>query len=223
MAGGFQNSLSFRGRAAAEDDMGRPARDRFLLYACLNASFETGFSSPIDAAIRNHGSIDASASKKLDEVPYDFQRKHLSILAAGPEGNLMITKDALTQVLEVCTAAEDAAGVAVPLEGVREQIEAQYIQYSSNGQRTLGIACKRLGSKTRIGKESEVGMSLLGFILFSDPPKPGSEATIGRLRELGVSLKVITGDNTLVAATVGTGNRVRWRSGASWPRTEEDE
>jgi len=184
------------------NDLSGQASDRVLLYACLNASFETGFSSPIDAAIRNHGGIDISAWKKLDEVPYDFLRKRLSILAAGPEGNLMITKGALAQVLEVCTAVEDAAGVVVPLEGVRDQIEAKYIQYSSNGQRTLGVACKRLGSETKIAKESEVGMNFLGFILFSDPPKAGIEATIGRLRELGVSLKVITGDNALVAVTV---------------------
>ena len=184
------------------NDLSGQASDRVLLYACLNASFETGFSSPIDAAIRNHGGINISAWKKLDEVPYDFLRKRLSILAAGPEGNLMITKGALAQVLEVCTAVEDAAGVVVPLEGVRDQIEAKYIQYSSNGQRTLGVACKRLSSETKIAKESEVGMNFLGFILFSDPPKAGIEATIGRLRELGVSLKVITGDNALVAVTV---------------------
>ena len=184
------------------NDLAGKQSDRVLLYAFLNASFETGFASPIDAAIRNHGSLDISAWKKLDEVPYDFLRKRLSILAAGPEGNLMITKGALAQVLEVCTAAEDAAGVAVPMDGVREQIEAQYVQYSSNGQRTLGIACKKLGSETRIGKDSEAGMSFLGFILFADPPKPGIQATIGRLRDLGVGLKIITGDNALVAATV---------------------
>ncbi|MBZ5586974.1 MAG: magnesium-translocating P-type ATPase [Acidobacteriia bacterium] len=186
----------------AANDVGGQTSDRVLLYACLNASFETGFSSPIDAAIRNHGSIDISAWRKLDEVPYDFLRKRLSIVASGPEGNVMITKGALAQVLEVCTTAEDAAGVAVPLERVREQIEAQYTRYSGNGQRTLGVACKKLGSETGISKESEVGLTFLGFILFSDPPKPEIEATIGRLRELGVSLKVITGDNALVAATV---------------------
>jgi Mg2+-importing ATPase len=183
-------------------DLRGQTSDRVLLYAFLNASFETGFSSPIDAAIRGRGGIDISAWKKLDEVPYDFVRKRLSVLAAGPEGNLMITKGALAQVLEACTAAEDAAGVATPLDAVRKQIEAEYVRYSGNGQRTLGIACKRLGSEARIGKESEVGMTFVGFILFFDPPKPGIEATIGRLRELGVSLKVITGDNALVAATV---------------------
>ena len=114
----------------------------------------------------------------------------------------MITKGALAQVLEVCTTAEDAAGVAVPLASVREEINTRFTQYSASGQRTLGLARKRLGSETRIGKDSEAGMSFLGFLLFSDPPKPGIEVTIGRLRELGVSLKVITGDNALVAATV---------------------
>jgi Mg2+-importing ATPase len=178
------------------------ASDLALLYTYLNASFQTGFASPIDAAIRNHGSIDISAWKKLDEVPYDFLRKRLSILAAGPEGNVMITKGALAQVLEVCTTAENGAGVAVPLASVREQIDKDFARYSLSGQRTLGLARKKLGAETRIGKDSEAGMSFLGFILFSDPPKPGIEATIGRLRDLGVTLKVITGDNALVAATV---------------------
>ncbi len=187
------------------NDLAGAESDRVLLYAYLNASFETGFASPIDAAIRNHGSIDISAWKKLDEVPYDFLRKRLSILAAGPEGNVMITKGALAQVLEVCTTAEDTAGAIVPLDRAREQIQARFAEYSGNGQRTLGLACKRLGSETRIGRESEAGMSFLGFILFSDPPKPGIEATIGRLRALGVSLKIITGDNALVAATVARG------------------
>jgi P-type Mg2+ transporter len=158
------------------------ASDEALLYAYLNASFQTGFSSPIDAAIKNHGSLDISAWKKLDEVPYDFLRKRLSILAAGPEGTVMITKGALAQVLEVCTTAEDGAGASVPLASVREQIDARFAGYSATGLRTLGLARKALSAETRIGKDSEAGMSFLGFILFSDPPKPGIEATIGRLR-----------------------------------------
>ncbi|HNX49187.1 MAG TPA: magnesium-translocating P-type ATPase [Thermoanaerobaculaceae bacterium] len=183
-------------------DLAGASSDRVLLYATLNASFETGFASPIDAAIRSHGGLDITAWKKLDEVPYDFLRKRLSILVAGSEGSLMITKGALEQVLEACTTAEDAAGASVPIDQVREQIQTRFSEYSAKGQRTLGLACKRLGSETRIGRESEVEMSFLGFILLSDPPKPGIEATIGRLRELGVGLKVITGDNALVAATV---------------------
>jgi Mg2+-importing ATPase len=183
-------------------DLAGADSDRVLRYAFLNASFETGFASPIDAAIRRHASPDISAWKKLDEVPYDFVRKRLSILAAGPEGPVMITKGALAQVLEVCATAEDAAGAIVPIDQVREQILGRFAQYSASGQRTLGLAYKRLGSETRVGRDSETGMSFLGFILFADPPKPGIAATVGRLRELGVALKVITGDNALVAATV---------------------
>jgi Mg2+-importing ATPase len=186
---------------AALDRSGQPSA-RALLHASLNAAFETGFASPIDAAIRAHGGVDLSAWKKLDEVPYDFLRKRLSVLAAGPEGNLMITKGALDQVLEVCVEAEDAAGAAVPLEGVRQDVAARFAGYSRDGQRTLGLAYRRMGAEARIGKASEAGMTFLGFLLFADPPKPGVGATVGRLAELGVSLKVVTGDNALVAAAV---------------------
>jgi Mg2+-importing ATPase len=184
------------------DDLNGNASTRALLYAFVNAAFETGFASPIDAAIRAHGGVDISAWKKLDEVPYDFVRKRLSVLASGPAGTVMITKGALAQVLAACTSAENASGATLPLDEVRAQIEARYLDYSGNGQRTLGVACKHLDGVTRIGKESEAGMTFLGFLLFADPPKPGIDATIGRLRELGVTLKVITGDNALVAATV---------------------
>jgi P-type E1-E2 ATPase len=91
-------------------DLGGQESALALRYAYLNASFQTGFSSPIDEAIRKHGPIDIAAWKKLDEVPYDFLRKRLSVLAAGPEGTVMITKGALAQVLEVCTTAEDRTG-----------------------------------------------------------------------------------------------------------------
>ena len=185
----------------ANDLNGEPS-DRVALYALVNATFETGFASPIDAAVRDCSRMDISAWTKLDEVPYDFVRKRLSILASGPEGALMITKGALTQVLEVCTTAEDAAGGRVPVDRVRERIEAQYARYSGQGYRALGVACKRLGSGATISKESEADMSFLGFLVFSDPPKPGIETTVERLRALGVNLKVITGDSALVAATV---------------------
>jgi Mg2+-importing ATPase len=183
-------------------DLGGQESDGALRYAYLNASFQTGFSSPIDEAIRSHRVIDISAWKKLDEVPYDFVRKRLSVLAAGPEGPVMITKGALAQVLQACTTAEDGKGASVPLASVREQIDARFTQYSASGQRTLGLACKKLGAETRIDKNSECDMIFLGFILFADPPKPGIDVTIARLRALGVSLKVITGDNAGVAATV---------------------
>jgi Mg2+-importing ATPase len=173
-----------------------------LLCVYLNATFESGFASPIDAAIRKHCVLDVTAWKKLDEVPYDFLRKRLTVLVSGPEGHLMLTKGALATVLEVCTTAEDASGAERPIEGARKQIEARFADYSRNGQRTLGLARKRVGETMAIGKADETGMCFIGFVLFSDPLKPGIAATIQRLRALGVTLKVITGDNALVATAV---------------------
>ena len=186
---------------SVNDLQGRES-EHALLYVYLNSAFETCFASPIDAAIRNHCVIDISAWKKLDEVPYDFVRKRLTVLVSGPEGNLMITKGALAQVLEVCATAEDASGAEHPLQSVREDIQARFAEYSRNGQRTLGLARKKLGTGSSIGKGDEAGMCFVGFVLFADPLKPGIAATIQRLRGLGVSLKVITGDNELVAKSV---------------------
>ena len=173
-----------------------------LLYVYLNATFESGFASPIDAAIRKHCVIDIGAWTKLDEVPYDFLRKRLTVLVAGPDGNSMLTKGALAEVLDACTTAEDASGRQQPLVDVRARIDARFAEYSGNGQRTLGLARKKVGATTTIGKADESGMCFIGFVLFSDPLKPGLGATIARLRSLGVSLKVITGDNALVATAV---------------------
>ena len=122
------------------NDLDGKESERALLYVYLNASFETGFLSPIDAAICHHCVIDIAAWKKLDEVPYDFVRKRLTVVVSGPEGTLMITKGALAQVLEVCATAEDASGTETPLESVRKQIETRFAQYSKSGQRTLGLA-----------------------------------------------------------------------------------
>ena len=186
---------------SVDDINGKPSA-RGLLHVYLNASFETGFANPIDAAICRHGVIDIAAWHKLDEVPYDFVRKRLTVVVDGPDGVWMVTKGALAQVLAVCDRAEDAAGAEQPLDGLRAQIEARFAAYSGEGQRTLGLARKRLNGARTIGKVDEVGMCFMGFVLFTDPLKPGIATTISRLGELGVALKVITGDNALVARAV---------------------
>jgi Mg2+-importing ATPase len=185
-------------------DLAGNENDQVRLFGYLNASFETGFTNPIDAAIRDKLRVDTSAWHKLDEIPYDFVRKRLSILVSGPSGNIMITKGALASVLEVCTSARSAAGTDVPLSSVRKEIDAKFAEFSSEGSRTLGLAFKEFGSAAHIAREAEASMTFLGFLVFYDPPKPGIAATVARLRDLGVHLKVITGDNALVAAHVAS-------------------
>lgn len=176
---------------------------KVLLYAHLNAIFESGFTNPIDAAIRNFGAPDISAYRKHDEVPYDFIRKRLSILAAADDHFLLITKGALSNILDVCTQAETASGT-VELASAREAIENQFAQFSSQGLRTLGIAYRTFSEAPKsLSKEHETEMTFLGFVVLADPPKAGVAEAISALRDLGVTLKIITGDNRLVAAHVG--------------------
>jgi len=178
--------------------------DQVKLFAYLNASFETGFVNPIDAAIRERLAAETEGWRKLDEIPYDFVRKRLSILVEGRSGHVMITKGALASILDVCTTARVSAGADVPLPEVRQEIDARLAAYSNEGSRTLGLACREFGSVAHIGKDAEAGMTFLGFLVFHDPPKPRVAATIEHLGELGVQLKVITGDNALVAAHVAS-------------------
>ena len=183
-------------------DVNGQASEKVLRYACLNAHFETGFANPIDEAIRAQCKFDPSSYQKLDEVPYDFIRKRLSILVAKDGAHLLVTKGALTNVLDVCDLAEDAQGASVKIATVRAQIEERFKEYSSQGLRTLGVAYRDLGTTPAITKEQETAMTFLGFLAFGDPPKSGIVDTIKELHRLGISLKIITGDNRLVAANV---------------------
>jgi Mg2+-importing ATPase len=186
---------------SALDVAGAPS-DKVLLHAYLNAFYETGFTNPIDEAIRTHRQFDLSGYSKTDEIPYDFLRKRLSILVAHAGTHSMITKGALENVLAACSTAETAAGAVVAIDTVRKQIQQHLEEFSNKGLRTLGVACKSMGSTSLIGKTDEAGMTFLGFLVLFDPPKPNIAETIASLKSLGVSLKIITGDNRLVAASV---------------------
>jgi Mg2+-importing ATPase len=171
------------------------------LYAYLNAAYQTGFTNPIDEAICG-AQIDVSGYMKLDEVPYDFIRKRLSVLVSKNNMNLMVTKGALQNVLDVCTSVETSEAMIVPIAGVQKRIQLRFEELSSKGFRVLGIAYRDIGSDKLITKDNEVGMTFLGFLVLFDPAKPKITETIRELRQLGISLKIVTGDNRLVAASI---------------------
>jgi len=176
--------------------------DKVLLHAYLNAFYQTGFTNPIDEAIRSYRKLDLIGYLKLDEIPYDFLRKRLSILVSHDNTNLMVTKGALVNVLAVCTTVETSDGTIADIATVRDKIQKHFEEFSSKGFRTLGVAYKNIGTESRISKDHEAGMTFSGFLVLFDPPKPNIIETITNLKNLGVSLKVITGDNHLVAANV---------------------
>jgi Mg2+-importing ATPase len=192
---------------AALDLDGRPSADA-LRAACLNAGLQTGLANPLDQAIvakARQSGIDVAPYRKLDEVPYDFMRKRLSVLAQGPglgDGPVLITKGALDNVIEICDRAQ-CNGEALPLDKERrEQIARLFAQYSQQGYRVLGIARKPMPHKSACARADEHSLIFIGFLLFFDPPKEGIQRTLADLASLGIQVKVITGDNPLVAAHV---------------------
>ncbi|HYJ88014.1 MAG TPA: magnesium-translocating P-type ATPase [Pyrinomonadaceae bacterium] len=182
-------------------DAAGKASEKGLFYAYLNSFYETGFTNPIDQAIRTHGKFDLTGYKKVDEVPYDFVRKRLSILVEKDGAHLMITKGAVSNVLDVCTSVESPSGSS-DLAEMRRGIEQQFQSLSNDGFRALGLAYKRFGERSRIDKNQEVGMTFLALLVFFDPPKAGVVEAVVDLRKLGVALKVVTGDNVHVATSV---------------------
>ncbi len=178
---------------------GKESEEVFLL-AYVNAFFETGFFNPIDQAILNFRKLDVSGLKKLDEVPYDFIRKRLSILVSNGLENTIVTKGALVNVLEVCTSAMRGQEV-VDISMVKEPIQARFQELSGKGYRVLGL-CKKTVKSDVLHAKDEADMTFQGFLVFFDPLKESIAQTIRDLFQLGIGLKVITGDNRLVAASI---------------------
>lgn len=185
---------------AAFDSEGQPS-DFVLQQAYYNAVLQAGFVNPIDRAIQNSLRLELDDVEKLDEVPYDFVRKRLSVRIRQNEKPVLITKGALAPVLEACTHVQLATGQAVELATRRNEIEQRFLEWSNSGLRVLGLAVRGC-DVPHATKDDEHNMNFVGYLLFSDPPKADAPQTLDRLRQLGVQLKVITGDNRAVAEAV---------------------
>lgn len=186
------------------DADGNPS-DTMRLHAVLNAVFETSFSDPIDEALRTLSHEGIAGFTKFDEVPYDFIRKRLSVVVEHRDGiqqHLMITKGAFRHVLDVCTHAV-IHGQTVPVQGARAALDERFERYSNEGHRVLGLAFRDVTGDPVINKDDEQEMTFSGFLLFDDPAKEGAAQAVQELAGLGVSLKLITGDNSIVAASLG--------------------
>ena len=178
--------------------------DKVLLYGYLNAFYETGFVNPIDKAIREYHHFDVSGYSKLGEVPYDFIRKRLSIMVSGSESHLIVTKGALQNVVSICSNAEDVSGKILEMSDVYEQIQSRYEELGKKGFRVLGVCYKKIDATSgSVSKGDEINMTFAGFLVFYDPVKPHITESINKLRKLGISLKLVTGDNKHVAAHIG--------------------
>ncbi len=183
------------------------ASEAVLRYAYLNAHYQTGLSNPLDDAIQaaaQKAGLDIGAEQKVDEIPYDFVRKRLSVVVANAKGeHTLITKGALDNILSICNSLQNGDGVQ-PLDATkRAGIEQRYSEWSEKGFRVLGLATKIAeGQPAAYSFTDEKALTFAGFVLFFDPPKPDVQQVIVDLAKRGVQLKIITGDNQKVARHV---------------------
>jgi Mg2+-importing ATPase len=189
----------------ALDPLGQ-ASDQVLRYAYLNAHFQTGLANPLDQAILQQSQPEIGSFVKTEEIPYDFVRKRLSIAVQDTTQKkstyTLITKGALDKVLEASTYILEE-NKAVPLDEKRQEaLLAKFAGWSEKGFRVLGMATKEVAPQLEYPVEEECDMTFIGFLLFLDPPKPDAQKAIVDLKNLGVTLKVITGDNRRVALHV---------------------
>jgi Mg2+-importing ATPase len=182
----------------ALDPLGEKSPRVFKL-AYLNAALQTGLENPLDEAITSQGSPGDTGVTKLAEIPYDFVRKRLTVLVEEGGEIQMITKGALNNILAICSH-QRLGDKVIPLDADQlTQVGSRFADWSGQGFRVLGVAVKPLTEVCTCKSDDEDAMIFEGFLLFFDPPKPGVQETITRLSELGVELKIITGDNKLVA------------------------
>jgi Mg2+-importing ATPase len=183
------------------DPFGR-STERVFLQAYLNSFHETGIKSPLDAAILQAGSPDLQAYRKLDEVPFDFERRRLSVVLERNGERLLIAKGAPEGILHVCAAYEIEGQRHLFDTEARQRCEATYRDLSAQGHRVLAVAYRPVPQQKAYRAADERDLVLVGFLTFFDPPLEDTAAAVADLRSDGVQMKVLTGDNELVARHV---------------------
>ena len=163
------------------------------LWALLNATLQSGMANPLDEGIAASKGVgdDLSAYGKVDEIPYDFTRKRLSVIVRQKDAgeDVLICKGAVPNIVEACSLDERQATA----------IDDKVRGWSMEGFRVLGLAVHRFPPRPAYGREDEAGLAFAGFLLFQDPPKPGMAETLKALAARGIKVKVISGDNRHVA------------------------
>lgn len=166
--------------------------ERVFQLAYLNSSFQTGIKNPLDDAILSFKKQEISSWHKIDEIPFDFYRKRMSVVVAQNELETLICKGAPEEIFKVCLQDKDSIASAMK----------QYELLSEDGFRVLAIADKGVQKQRQFSKNDETHLYLEGFVAFLDPPKEDAGEVIRQINEIGVEVKIITGDNHLVTQKI---------------------
>jgi Mg2+-importing ATPase len=178
--------------------------DDVLRYAYLNSYYQTGLHSLIDRAVLDHEEFDVERNCRLvDELPFDFQRRRMSVVVDYEGDHVLICKGAVEEVYACCDHYQMDGEIYPLIHMTRDDLFEEVARLNNDGHRVLAIAYREFPrEKTVFETTDESGLILLGYIAFFDPPKDSAAQAIGRLKEAGVRVKILTGDNDLVTRKV---------------------
>lgn len=190
------------------DPFGKPSPRAYEL-AALNSVFESGMKSPLDDAILAHTRIDTARWRKIDEVPFDFERRRISVLVDNGDERLLVIKGAPEDIIALSGHVAGDSGERLEITPEqRARFTSVFESLGAEGYRVLAVASRRM-EKTQAdaGFADETDLTLAGFLTFVDPPKADAKASIEALAASGVAVKILTGDNERITrhlcATIG--------------------
>jgi Mg2+-importing ATPase len=178
------------------------ADEKVLRLAFINAKSQKGFVNPLDAAIVSSVGNRFPQVSILDEIPYDFERRRLTVLV-DDNGSVMVTKGAFDSIMNVCTQVR-INGELRPISSEGSQLQNHFEEISGQGNRVLGIASKSLPGQIKVKSVDESEMVFEGLLVFHDPLKTDAAEAINELAGLGIELYLITGDNRFAAKSIAS-------------------
>ena len=175
-----------------------------LRYAYMNSYYQTGLRNLLDRSVLSHSDLDVERDcKKVDEIPFDFQRKRMSVVVDYEGDHVLICKGAVEDVYKACSHYQIDDEIHLMIDLIKNDLLEEYEDLSRDGYRVLGIAYREFPqTKTVFSQADESDLILLGYIAFLDPPKGSAAKAIASLKEVGVATKILTGDNALVTRKI---------------------
>jgi Mg2+-importing ATPase len=187
----------------AVDVTNRDSED-VLRYAYMNSYYQTGLRNLLDRSVLSHSEFDVERGcRKVDEIPFDFQRKRMSVVVDYEGDHVLICKGAVEDIYKACAQYQVDDEVHMMIDLIKNDLLEEYEELSRDGYRVLGIAYREFPqTKTTFSVADESDLILLGYIAFLDPPKGSAAKAIASLKQYGVATKILTGDNALVTRKI---------------------
>lgn len=177
-----------------------------LRYAYMNSYYQTGLRNLLDRSILSHSDLDVERNcRKVDEIPFDFQRKRMSVVVDYEGDHVLICKGAVEDIYKACTHYQIDDEIHLMIDLIKSDLLEEYEDLSRDGYRVLAVAYREFPQTKQIFSiADESDLVLLGYIAFLDPPKDSAARAIALLKQIGVSTKILTGDNALVTRKICT-------------------